>query len=147
MKGNVLAKFLIISVFIGGLAFPVQAAPKTPVRKVPAAKKTPKSTLPTGKDRFRYTGYEAKRNPFLPPKKLVKMIERANQPITHEKPKKLPKIDFQGLIWSPRMPQVIINGKVMKVGDYIGEWEIKEIDQDGIVLFLKGKRYKLKPPQ
>ena len=57
---------------------------------------------------------------------------------------KIPKIDVQGIIWSKTMPQVIINGDVMKAGDYIEEFQIKEVTQKGIILFYKGKEYLMK---
>ena len=151
MKKNFFLKILIICLLVSGLAVPAFAAKKAPPKKAPPKKGGAPAPVEKeediGKPELRYTGFEAKRDPFLPPEKLVKLVERAKTPIVQEKPKQLPKIDMQGLIWSPKMPQVIINEKVLGVGDFIGEWEIKEIDRDGIILFFKGQQYKLRPQQ
>ncbi len=96
---------------------------------------------------IKYTGFNAGRDPFSPPAAVVKMLEKPDQipgAETVAKDIKLPKIDLQGIIWSKRTPQVIINGSVMKVGEFIEEFEIKEIRRAGIILFYKGNDYFVK---
>ncbi len=95
---------------------------------------------------IKYTGFEAKRNPFAPPEKVAKMLAKPDEINGAEKIEtvKLPKVDVQGIVWSKTMPQVIVNETVMKVGDYIQEFQIKEITRNGIILFHKGKEYLMK---
>ena len=92
---------------------------------------------------IKYTGVEAKRNPFAPPKVVAKMLQSSDKIEGFAKIEevKMPKIEVQGIIWSKAMPQVIINGEVMKAGDYIQEFQIKEVTKKGIILFHKGKEY------
>ena len=95
---------------------------------------------------IKYTGFEAKRNPFAPPQVVAKMLLKPDKIDGFAKIEsvKIPKIDLQGIIWSKTMPQVIINGSVMKAGDYIQEFQIKEVTRKGIILFHKGKEYLMK---
>ncbi len=95
---------------------------------------------------IKYTGFEAKRNPFAPPKVVSKMLEKTETIDGFERIEsvKVPKIDVQGIIWSKFRPQVIINGDVMSQGDYIQEFQIKEVTKNGIILFYKGKDYLMK---
>ena len=60
------------------------------------------------------------------------------------KPVEIPNVELQGIIGSKHMPQAIISGSIMKVGDYIEDFQIQGISKDGVVLFLKGKEYLLK---
>lgn len=55
--------------------------------------------------------------------------------IALEQPKvDLDKLVVQGIIWGGKMPQAIINNKVLMVGDFIEEVEILSIDKKGIML-------------
>ena len=47
----------------------------------------------------------------------------------------------QGLIWGGNFPQAIINSKVYKVGDTIQGATILNIDKNGIIFSLGGKKY------
>ena len=44
----------------------------------------------------------------------------------------------QGIIWGGRMPQAIINNKVVAVGDIIDGAKISKIDKNGITLSVSG---------
>jgi hypothetical protein len=90
---------------------------------------------------IKYTGYDAKRDPFAAPEKIAKMIEKPATVGDSGLKVQLPRMELQGIIWAKNMPQVIINGAVMKVGDFIEEFEIKEITRTGIILFFKGRDY------
>ena len=48
---------------------------------------------------------------------------------------------IQGLIWGGNFPQAIINNKVYKVGDTIQGATISNIDKNGIIFTLSGKKY------
>ena len=58
----------------------------------------------------------------------------------------LPAMEVQGLVWGGSMPQAIIDGQVLKVGDTIKNVEILEINKDGIKVLYNSKLYKLSPP-
>lgn len=153
--------FLIIMMFFISSQFCFSAPAKKPVAKRPVAKKgTDTETAADGdlsketkkpryksRSEIKYIGFDAKRDPFCPPLDVAKMLEKPEKIPGAEavsKDVKLPKVDLQGIIWSKRVPQVIINGAVMKVGEFIEEFEIKEIRQTGIILFYKGNDYFIK---
>ena len=98
------------------------------------------------REEIKYTGFNAKIEPFVPPKNVLKMLEKPDKLLGADiiKEEKLPEVDLQGIIWAKGMPQAIINSNVMKVGEYIDEFEIKEIRRNGILLFLKGNEYFIK---
>lgn len=62
-----------------------------------------------------------------------------------------PKIDLsllevQGIIWGGKLPQAIINGKVLAIGDSINGAEILSIDKGGITLNFAGEILNLSAP-
>ena len=62
-----------------------------------------------------------------------------------------PKIDLnalvvQGIIWGGKIPQAIINNKVLSVGSFINEAEILCIDKTGITLSFAGDIFNLSAP-
>lgn len=62
-----------------------------------------------------------------------------------------PKIDLsalnvQGIIWGAKMPQAIINNKVLVVGDLIDGAEILSIDKKRITLSFAGEVVNLSAP-
>jgi hypothetical protein len=159
--------FLIMMMFIlshSGVVWAAKAAkppkPAKAAKKAKAAKAgkaTPEAASivdKAKKDTFaersrkdiKYTGFEAKRNPFTLPDKLARVLEKPGTLPGEEKEKtiKLPPIDIQGIIWAKNMPQAIVNNAVMKAGDYIGEFEIKEITRTGLILFYKGREFDIK---
>ncbi|MFH1062567.1 MAG: general secretion pathway protein GspB [Candidatus Omnitrophota bacterium] len=161
----VLALILVFSSSDSSIAAPAKKpvakkpVAKKPVAKKPVAKKGAVEEVDkdVGKDvkkekyksrsEIKYTGFDSKRDPFSPPEVVVKMLEKPEGIPGAEilaKDIKLPAIDLQGIIWSKNIPQVIINGGVMKVGDFIEEFEIKEIRRTGIILFFKGNDYFIK---
>ncbi len=62
-----------------------------------------------------------------------------------EKPT-LPLLSVSGIIWGVAMPQAIINGKVVKIGDIIDEVKIIDINKDFISVVFSGRQYKLDSP-
>lgn len=113
-----------------------------------APAKKGKKKKPETKKEIKYTGFSAKRDPFSLPTKIVKLLEHPEKIAEAELGADitLPKVDIQGIIWSKRFPQVIINGSVMSPGDFLEEFEIKEIRRNGIILFFKGNDYFFKVP-
>ena len=92
----------------------------------------------------KYSGFAAKRDPFGLPKEMVRLLEKPETLKGVDILKQqvdAPSVDIQGIIWSKRRPQVIIDGSVMKVGDYVENFEIKEITRNSVILFFKGKTF------
>ncbi len=148
---NLFISLLIIAAMFVNITAVFAAKPKRgkqSAKKAADAQKKKKAAKRV-RTEIKYTGFEAKRNPFAPPKKVAKMLAKPDKIEGFEKIEtvKIPKIDVQGIIWSKIMPQVIINGSVMKTGDYIQEFQIKEITRKGIILFHKGKEYLMKMEQ
>lgn len=52
----------------------------------------------------------------------------------------------QGIIWGGRMPQAIINNKVLAVGGLINEAKILNIDKNGVTLSIAGQVINLPAP-
>ena len=139
---------LFIIILLAG-EFSVVIAQKTAEKnKEPVPAKTEeKSRTEKSRTEIRYTGFDAKRDPFVPPIQITQMLEKPDKIPGAEvlaKDVKLPAIDLQGIIWAKTVPQVIINGSVMKAGDFIEDFQIKEIRKTGIILFFKGNDYFVK---
>jgi len=110
-------------------------------REVCFAAKESEPTDKLQKTQLEYTGFEAKRDPFGLPAALAKLLEKPYDSLEKQQAVTIPTVEIQGIISSRGMPQAIINNNVMKVGDYIGEFEIKSIGKDSIILFFQGKEY------
>jgi hypothetical protein len=88
------------------------------------------------------------KDPFRPPgeerekpsedKKKVKPETKAEKP--------LPQMKLQGLIWGGKLPQAIVNGKVVKIGDIFEGARIDAIDRSGIVVWFNGRSYTISSP-
>ena len=52
----------------------------------------------------------------------------------------------QGIMWGGKFPQAIINNKVVKKGDMMGDVRILDISKDGIKLFYRSRNFLLPPP-
>ncbi|NQV03868.1 MAG: hypothetical protein HQ532_00055 [Candidatus Omnitrophica bacterium] len=87
------------------------------------------------------------RDPFRSP------LEKEGNEETVDIDVTLPSMTFQGMVWSSRRPQAIIDDKVYEIGDVIiigsgetaDEVKIKDIDKKGIHLKYKGVEF-LKSP-
>ena len=58
----------------------------------------------------------------------------------------LGKFKVQGVIWGGNFPQVIINNKILGIGDLIDKAEIVSIETKGITLNLAGRMVNLPTP-
>ncbi|MBU4251551.1 MAG: general secretion pathway protein GspB [Candidatus Omnitrophica bacterium] len=80
------------------------------------------------------------------------LIKDAPKPLPQEnadliKPElDLGKLEVQGIIWGVKIPQVIINNKVLTIGDLIEGAEILSIEKKGIVLSFNGAIFDLAAP-
>jgi len=53
-------------------------------------------------------------------------------------------LDLSGIFWEDDEPMLIINGQVLKTGDVIAGFRVKEIRKDESVLFKNGQEYTIK---
>jgi len=58
----------------------------------------------------------------------------------------MPTLTVQGVVWGTSLPQAIINGQVMKIGDTIEKARIIDINKDGVVIFFGGREHKILSP-
>lgn len=58
----------------------------------------------------------------------------------------LPSLNIQGIVWGSRLPQAIINDKVVKVSDTIEGAQIININKEGITVSFGGREYNLSSP-
>ncbi|MFH0738272.1 MAG: general secretion pathway protein GspB [Candidatus Omnitrophota bacterium] len=74
--------------------------------------------------------------------------EEIEKPVQQQEIKKkpLPELKIQGLIWGGKLPQAIINNKVVMVGDTLEDVRIVEINKDGLILYFEGQPYNLTSP-
>lgn len=54
--------------------------------------------------------------------------------------------EVEGIIWGGKMPQAIINNKVLSVGDLIDGAQILSIDKSGVNLNISGRTVNLSAP-
>jgi len=59
---------------------------------------------------------------------------------------KLPVLTIQGIVFGPKFSQVIINNKVLKVGEQISDATVTEINKDEVSVLFNDKIYKLVAP-
>ncbi|MDD5246320.1 MAG: hypothetical protein PHS09_02875 [Candidatus Omnitrophica bacterium] len=57
-----------------------------------------------------------------------------------------PPLTVQGVIWGTSLPQAIISGKVVKIGDTIEKARIIDITKEGVTIFYEGQQYTLSSP-
>ncbi len=84
------------------------------------------------------------KDPFRP---LV-MEKKVETAVGSQQPevKSLPALTVQGLIWGGNFPQAIINNKVVKIGDAIGEVKITGITKEGVTVLFDNMEHKLPSP-
>ena len=73
---------------------------------------------------------------------FVQFLERLREVVPEKEIEKLPipDLNIEGLIWNSDMPQAIINGSVVKIGDYIEGVKVVEIDKKGITIEYEGQK-------
>jgi hypothetical protein len=68
--------------------------------------------------------------------RLVKSEEKLEIP--------LPKLTIEGIIWNSDMPQAIVDGRVVRIGDVIKNVEIVNIEKKGITVSFNGEKVLIK---
>lgn len=99
----------------------------------------PDDTLPRPKD-LEYKASQL-RDPF---QSVLKEESAAEVKQVQARP--LPALTVQGIIWKTNIPQAIINNKVVKTGDTVGEVKISNINKAGITVIFDGQEHLLASP-
>ena len=90
---------------------------------------------------------EGLKDPFQPFEKETKVVPQPSEvPGGVNKEMPLPRLVIQGVVWGSNLPQVIINNKVLKIGDTIEGARISAISKEGVVLFYGNQQYNLSSP-
>lgn len=84
---------------------------------------------------------EGFRDPFQTYEKAKKDLA-----VKQAAPKPPPPLNIQGMVWGSDIPQAIINGKVLKVGDTVDGVKITNIDKEGVEVFYVGQTYFISSP-
>jgi len=141
---------MCVAIFALGLIFclneRISAEDKPPI---PAALK--KELRPA----IEFTGKEAK-EPFMDMISKIKEtavavteVPTESKPVVEEPPPQrpaLPPLVIQGIIWGSSVPCVIIDSRVLKEGDLLGEVKIAKIGREGLELLYQGWNYTLPSP-
>ncbi|MFC1806767.1 hypothetical protein ACFL0T_00165 [Candidatus Omnitrophota bacterium] len=89
--------------------------------------------LPSPKDfpliKYEGTGKDPLRDLYLLHLSRIKTPTKTNRP---KRP--LPQLKIEGLIWNSDMPQAIVGGKVINIGDSILDAKVVGISKEGITL-------------
>lgn len=116
----VLSVFAAISLFYGISASARRGAPgghKTAERGLGRAPSPEPSFLPRRAKRSRFTFW--KRNPFTPGEGSPKVYQG---------------LDLDGIIWDEKNPLAIINGRIVKINDKVGDKLVVDIKRDRVIL-------------
>jgi hypothetical protein len=62
------------------------------------------------------------------------------------KPRELPQLKVEGMIWGGKFSQAIINSNVYKIGDKIEGAQIQKIEPQGVTLLFDGSEVVLPAP-
>ena len=80
------------------------------------------------------------RDPFKSPLEMEKVLDKgvaAEAGLSH--------LQVQGMVWSSKMPQAIINDTVVRIGEVISGAEILDIRKEGIYVLYQGRQYIIRP--
>lgn len=56
-----------------------------------------------------------------------------------------PNFSISGLVWNTHMPQAILNGEVVSIGDVVESWTISDITNEGVEVTFQNKSFMIKP--
>lgn len=85
------------------------------------------------------------RDPFKSPFEMQAIPIVEERPVIPSVGYGLSHLNVQGMVWSSKMPQAIINNQVVRVGEIVDGAEILEIRQEGIYVLYEGKQYIIRP--
>ncbi len=79
-------------------------------------------------------------DPFRSPFEMEKVLDKGVAPEVS-----LSHLQVQGMVWSSKMPQAIINDTVVRIGEVIDGAEILDIRKEGIYVLYEGGQYIIRP--
>ena len=137
--------FCLLSV---GYAFAVSpaeiAVPKTNDKKSPASK-SDRVVLP----KIEYKA-EGLRDPFesvFKKEAVAPSTTGTGEQVSETQAQVLPpSLGVQGIIWGGKIPQAIVNDKVVKIGDVIAEAKIIDISKEAVKILFKNRSFNLTSP-
>jgi hypothetical protein len=80
------------------------------------------------------------RDPFRSPFEMEKVLDKGVAPEAG-----LSHLQVQGMVWSSKMPQAIINDTAVRIGEVIEGAEILDIRKEGIYVLYQGRQYIIRP--
>lgn len=84
------------------------------------------------------------RDPFV--RTIIKDTSKRDLTMSKAATKQPPVLNVQGIIWGGRIPQAIINNKVVTIGDKIEEARVIGINKEGVIVFFEDSQYTLPSP-
>ena len=134
-----LTLFLLFVIFVD-LLFATEAQKAKAFKKIEAEAYVITKPIVVKRPSVPYSG-DNLRDPFITalPQEFVTAV-KSNEQV------KLPELTIQGLILGPRFSQVIINNKVLKVGEQVSGASVSAISRDEVSVLFNGKYYILAAP-
>ncbi len=139
IKIVLLVLFLEFIIFVGSL-FATEEKKAEALKKMETEEYISPAITAIQRPSVFYSG-ENLRDPFLTalPQELSTVIQDKEQV-------KLPDLTIQGIILGPRFSQVIINNKVLRVGEQVSNVSVSSIAKDEVSVLFDGKYYVLVAP-
>jgi hypothetical protein len=81
----------------------------------------------------------ASTTPAIPPLVKEQDSDATNSAVITPPPPKAPPLRLQAIVFNPRRPSVVINGKTLFVGEKLGDARVVAIDQESATLVAAGK--------
>ncbi len=137
-----------ISFFIGFLLIPLSLvfdacaagdAMQKEIKKIEAAESVTKFSI--ARPTVSYQAFSLK-DPFLGRKKIVASGDGQVE-VSEIQP---PVLNIQGIVWGGDIPQAIIDGKVVRIGDIVANAHIVDISQKGVDIFFEGRQFSIPAP-
>jgi hypothetical protein len=87
------------------------------------------------------------RDPFMSllPKKEEQIVIKPEKTELAQEEIQLPEMYVQGMIWGGRYPTAIVDNRVVKIGDRIGEAEVTGISREGVQLLYHNRYFLIRP--
>ncbi len=101
-----------------------------------------------GKEEIGYTAQDL-RDPFssvIPEIAVESPIEERPVEKIPEIPVFPPELNVQAVVWGSPVPQAVINGEILRIGDTIDGAKITNITREGIDIIYKGRIFNLLSP-
>jgi len=106
-----------------------------------SAKETQNTSADTAAVRLAGDGVKAQESANgLPAKAGTPSAVAAATPASTNAPEEFPTLKLQGLIWDPKRPSVVINGKSLFVGEKVDRVKVTAIDEESVTVVWNGQQ-------